>query len=122
MREPVPTGSGVQVPRDRVISSVANKVLVHIEYYFAHLLSDMTSHRWMNPSRLQEFAEVRIHCCLCTEQTCVSGHPCEGRRRQTHELHISAPYRIVFPTLGKPRIFRLETHHAQILRNAGVQC
>ncbi|XP_077557627.1 uncharacterized protein LOC144172909 [Haemaphysalis longicornis] len=41
-----------------VISSVVNKVLAHIEYYFAHLLSDMTSHQWMNPSRLQEFAEA----------------------------------------------------------------
>lgn len=45
-----------------VTSSVVNKVLAHIEYYFTHLLSDMKSHRWMNPSQLQEFAEVRTHC------------------------------------------------------------
>lgn len=45
-----------------VISSIVNKVLAHIEYYFGHLLSDRTSHRWIHPSRLQEFAEVRTHC------------------------------------------------------------
>ncbi|XP_077553432.1 uncharacterized protein LOC144168291 [Haemaphysalis longicornis] len=41
-----------------LISSVVNKVLAHIEYYFTHLLSDMSSHQWMNPSRLQEFTEA----------------------------------------------------------------
>lgn len=35
-----------------VISSVVNKVLAQIEYYSAHLLSDMTSHQRMNPFRL----------------------------------------------------------------------
>ncbi|KAH9375756.1 hypothetical protein HPB48_014640 [Haemaphysalis longicornis] len=41
-----------------VICSVVNKVLSHIEYYFAHLLSDMNNHDWMTPSRMHEFAEA----------------------------------------------------------------
>lgn len=45
-----------------VISSIVNKVLAHIEYYFGHLLSDKTSHRCIHPLRLQEFAEVRTRC------------------------------------------------------------
>lgn len=56
-----------------VVSSVVNKVLAHIEYYFAHLLSDMTSHQWMNPSRLQEFAEVRIHCVCARRGLLING-------------------------------------------------
>ncbi|KAH9382943.1 hypothetical protein HPB48_023576 [Haemaphysalis longicornis] len=52
-----------------VICSVVNKVLSHIEYYFAHLLSDMNNHDWMTPSRMHEFAEVRVHFRWCAECT-----------------------------------------------------
>lgn len=52
-----------------VICSVVNKVLSHIEYYFAHLLSDMNNHDWMTPSRMHEFAELRVHFRWCAECT-----------------------------------------------------
>lgn len=38
-----------------VISSVVSKVMSHIEYYFGHLLADLTVHGWLNLQNLQLF-------------------------------------------------------------------
>ncbi|XP_075530067.1 uncharacterized protein LOC142563397 [Dermacentor variabilis] len=43
-----------------VISSVVSKVLSHIEYYFGHLLADLTEHRWLNLQNLKLFSQA-IH-------------------------------------------------------------
>ncbi|KAL3195235.1 hypothetical protein MRX96_045705 [Rhipicephalus microplus] len=40
-----------------VISSVVSKVLAHIDYYFAHLLADLTVHRWLNLQSLELFSQ-----------------------------------------------------------------
>ncbi|KAL1422035.1 hypothetical protein MTO96_022497 [Rhipicephalus appendiculatus] len=40
-----------------VISSVVSKVLAHIEYYFAHLLADLTVHKWLNLQSLELFSQ-----------------------------------------------------------------
>ncbi|KAL1422611.1 hypothetical protein MTO96_021954 [Rhipicephalus appendiculatus] len=42
-----------------VISSVVSKVLTHIECHFAHLLDDLTVHRWLNLQNLELFSKVR---------------------------------------------------------------
>ncbi|KAH8033766.1 hypothetical protein HPB51_015798 [Rhipicephalus microplus] len=54
-----------------VISSVVSKVLAHIDYYFAHLLADLTVHKWLNLQSLELFSQVRrravavaLHDCL----------------------------------------------------------
>ncbi|KAH8025435.1 hypothetical protein HPB51_007957 [Rhipicephalus microplus] len=47
-----------------VISSVVSKVMSHIEYYFGHLLADLTVHGWLNLQNLQlftDFAFVDFH-------------------------------------------------------------
>uniref|UniRef100_L7M5K8 Uncharacterized protein n=1 Tax=Rhipicephalus pulchellus TaxID=72859 RepID=L7M5K8_RHIPC len=44
-----------------VISSVVSKVMSHIEYYFGHLLADLTVHSWMNLENLELFSQVRKH-------------------------------------------------------------
>ncbi|KAH7982794.1 hypothetical protein HPB52_007162 [Rhipicephalus sanguineus] len=41
-----------------VISSVVSKVMSHIEYYFGHLLADLTVHRWMNLQNLELFSQA----------------------------------------------------------------
>ncbi|KAL3184415.1 hypothetical protein MRX96_031827 [Rhipicephalus microplus] len=41
-----------------VISSVVSKVLAHIDYYFAHLLADLTVHKWLNLQSLQLFSQA----------------------------------------------------------------
>ncbi|XP_075732934.1 uncharacterized protein LOC142775426 [Rhipicephalus microplus] len=41
-----------------VISSVVSKVMSHIEYYFGHLLADLTVHGWMNLQNLQLFSQA----------------------------------------------------------------
>ncbi|KAH8030986.1 hypothetical protein HPB51_012454 [Rhipicephalus microplus] len=41
-----------------VISSVVSKVMSHIEYYFGHLLADLTVHGWMNLQNLQLFSQL----------------------------------------------------------------
>ncbi|XP_065292311.1 uncharacterized protein [Dermacentor albipictus] len=41
-----------------VISSVVSKVLSHIEYYFGHLLADLTAHRWLNLQNLELFSQA----------------------------------------------------------------
>ncbi|KAL1445551.1 hypothetical protein MTO96_006648 [Rhipicephalus appendiculatus] len=40
-----------------VISSVVSKVLAHTEYYFVHLLSDLTVHKWLNLQSLALFSQ-----------------------------------------------------------------
>ncbi|KAH8024254.1 hypothetical protein HPB51_022373 [Rhipicephalus microplus] len=40
-----------------VISSVVSKVLAHIDYYFAHLLADLTVHKWLNLQSLEMFSQ-----------------------------------------------------------------
>ncbi|KAG0425313.1 hypothetical protein HPB47_027504 [Ixodes persulcatus] len=44
-----------------VISSVSNKVMLHIETKFGFLLNDMTCHRWLTPAHLRGMSE---HCSL----------------------------------------------------------
>ncbi|KAL3245281.1 hypothetical protein MRX96_047037 [Rhipicephalus microplus] len=41
-----------------VISSVVSKVLAHIDYYFGHLLADLTVHKWLNLQSLELFSQV----------------------------------------------------------------
>lgn len=41
-----------------VIASVVGKVLSHVDYYFSHLLADMTTHRWLAPTDLERFAKA----------------------------------------------------------------
>ncbi|KAH6923743.1 hypothetical protein HPB50_005814 [Hyalomma asiaticum] len=41
-----------------VVSSVVSKVLSHIESHFAHLLADLTVHRWLNPQNLELFSQA----------------------------------------------------------------
>ncbi|KAK8767029.1 hypothetical protein V5799_006190 [Amblyomma americanum] len=40
------------------ISSIVSKTLVHIEYYFAHLLIDLATHKWLNLQALELFSQV----------------------------------------------------------------
>ncbi|KAH7955283.1 hypothetical protein HPB52_000087 [Rhipicephalus sanguineus] len=40
-----------------VISSEVSKVMSHIEYYFGHLLADLTVHSWMNLQNLELFSQ-----------------------------------------------------------------
>ncbi|KAL3181944.1 hypothetical protein MRX96_035707 [Rhipicephalus microplus] len=40
-----------------VISSVVSKVLAHIDYYFGHLLADLTVHKWLNLQSLELFSQ-----------------------------------------------------------------
>ncbi|KAH6935730.1 hypothetical protein HPB50_008671 [Hyalomma asiaticum] len=42
-----------------VISSVVSKVMSHVEYHFAHLLADLTVHRWLNLQNLELFSQER---------------------------------------------------------------
>ncbi|KAG0437591.1 hypothetical protein HPB47_017373 [Ixodes persulcatus] len=41
-----------------VISSVSNKVMLHIETKFGFLLNDMTCHRWLTPAHLRGMSEA----------------------------------------------------------------
>ncbi|KAL3217739.1 hypothetical protein MRX96_050943 [Rhipicephalus microplus] len=41
-----------------LISSVGSKVMSHIEYYFGHLLANLTVHGWMNLQNLQLFSQA----------------------------------------------------------------
>nr|XP_037285278.1 uncharacterized protein LOC119178191 [Rhipicephalus microplus] len=41
-----------------VISSVVSKVLAHIDYYFGHLLADLTVHKWLNLQSLELFSQA----------------------------------------------------------------
>ncbi|CAN7946698.1 unnamed protein product, partial [Ixodes hexagonus] len=41
-----------------VISSVVSTVMSHIDYYFFHLLADMTTHRWLTLPKLELFSEA----------------------------------------------------------------
>ncbi|KAH8019765.1 hypothetical protein HPB51_021800 [Rhipicephalus microplus] len=41
-----------------MISCVVSKVMSHIEYYFGHLLADLTVHGWMNLQNQQLFSQA----------------------------------------------------------------
>lgn len=43
-----------------VISSITNKVLVHIHDNFKHLLDDMNNHAWLDLAALETFSQVAL--------------------------------------------------------------
>ncbi|KAH7964229.1 hypothetical protein HPB51_027533 [Rhipicephalus microplus] len=49
-----------------VISSVVSKGLAHIDYYFAHLLADLTVHKWLNLHSLELLSQIR-KCAVAVE-------------------------------------------------------
>ncbi|XP_075738061.1 uncharacterized protein LOC142777476 [Rhipicephalus microplus] len=46
-----------------MISCVVSKVMSHIEYYFGHLLADLTVHGWMNLQNQQLFSQKEARLC-----------------------------------------------------------
>lgn len=43
-----------------VISSITNKVMLHLETRFGALLDDLTAHPWLTPAHLKEMSDVSL--------------------------------------------------------------